>query len=121
MLYSPLQGRLLNPALPALSVQVRGKKQFGGSTRDPFKSLQRKLARQHQRRHAKVPLVSEERAQMQRIAPVTISSVGRSSVTAGVKKTRVPFVLVLSNYAIFLHTLPFRSIGCPVHSAGKIF
>lgn len=81
-LYSPLPGGLpplLGAAVPILSIQVRGKKQkFGGSTRDPFKSLQRKLAREHQRRHAKVPLVSEERAQIQRIAPVTVSSVGQS-------------------------------------------
>ena len=81
-LYSPLSGdlpQLLGATAPILSIQVRGKKQkFGGSTRDPFKSLQRKLAREHQRRHAKVPLVSEERAQIQRIAPVTVTSIGQS-------------------------------------------
>lgn len=81
-LYSPTAGVLWPlggiPA-PLVSIQVRGKKQqFGGATRDPFKSLQRKLVRKQQRTHAKVPLVSKEREQLTRLAPVTISSVGIS-------------------------------------------
>lgn len=79
-LYSPAAGLLWplsrTPA-PLVCIPVRGKKQqFGGATRDPFKSLQRKLVREQQRKHAKVPLVSKEREQMTRLAPVTISSVG---------------------------------------------
>ena len=70
-------GPVRNIPPPLLCTQVRGKKQkFGGATRDPFKSLQRKLARQQQHRHAKVPLMSDERAQMNRLAPITTSSLG---------------------------------------------
>ena len=80
-LYSPVATRVLSTVgripSPLVSVQVRGKKQkFGGATRDPFKSLQRKLARQQQMKHAKVPLMSEERAQSTRLAPITITSIG---------------------------------------------
>ena len=80
-LYSPVATRVLSTVgripSPLVSIQVRGKKQkFGGATRDPFKSLQRKLARQQQMKHAKVPLMSEERAQSTRLAPITITSIG---------------------------------------------
>ena len=79
-LYSPVTGRLPPLArtwVPLWSAQVRGKKQkFGEATRDPFKSLQRKLGREQQRKHAKVPLMSEERAQVTRLAPITASSIG---------------------------------------------
>ena len=81
-----LRSRLSLPVLPPLCRtlaaiqlnQVRGKKQkFGAATRDPFKSLQRKLARDQQRRHAKVPLMSEERSQIRRLAPITTTSLGQ--------------------------------------------
>ena len=73
--FSPV-GRI--PA-PLACTQVRGAKQkFGGATRDPFKSLQRKLVRQQQEKHAKVPLISDERTQQlqQSIAPITADSLG---------------------------------------------
>ena len=85
MVQKMLSSRFFPPVLPLLGRasapvqwnQVRGRKQkFGGSTRDPFKSLQRKLGREQQRKHAKVPLMSEERAQIRRLAPITTTSLG---------------------------------------------
>ncbi len=67
---------LLRPAVAAPGyVQSRGKKQkFGGITRDPFKSFQQKLARQQQRKHAKIPLKSEERRQKEMLMPINMTS-----------------------------------------------
>lgn len=65
--------RLTTPA-PTL-VQSRGKKQkFGGITRDPFKTFQKKLLRQQERRHAKIPLKSEERRQKDMLMPISMTS-----------------------------------------------
>ena len=105
----------LSPALPGLGRvpgplqwnQVRGRKQkFGGSTRDPFKSLQRKLGREQQRKHAKVPLMSEERAQIRRLAPITTTSLGPWCIKTS---------LVYSG-----ELLLYRTIGCYLRSIGKV-
>ena len=79
-LYSPNNGvlsLLRKMPTPLVCTQVRGKKQkFGGATRDPFKSLQRKLLRSQERKHAKVPLMSEERSQIRRLVPINATSLG---------------------------------------------
>lgn len=81
-LYSPATSPIGRLSAPLVCVQVRGKKQkFGGATRDPFKSLQRKLVREEQRKHVKVPLMSDERAQIMRLAPITTNSLGENELT----------------------------------------
>ena len=107
--YSPVATRVLFtvgriPA-PLACIQVRGKKQkFGGATRDPFKSLQRKLARQQQMKHAKVPLMSEERAQATRLAPIIITSIGEG----------------LLEHKSCRHCDLCRSAGGYLYSSGKV-
>lgn len=65
-------------AAAVLIIQTRGsKKKFGGITRDPFKTFQQKLHKQQQYKHAKAPLVSDERAQMKMDFPLNIQSLGR--------------------------------------------
>ena len=65
-------------AAAVLLIQTRGgKTKFGEITRDPFKTFQKKLYKQQQYKHAKTPLVSEERAQMKMEFPLNIQSVGR--------------------------------------------
>ena len=102
-LYSPVAGRLSPLArtwAPLWSAQVRGKKQkFGEATRDPFKSLQRKLGREQQRKHAKVPLMSEERAQVTRLAPITASSIGGCLFRSLLINYRV-ILFCLHNYCV---------------------
>lgn len=65
-------------AAAVLIIQTRGrKKKFGGITRDPFKTFQQKLHKQQQYKHAKAPLVSDERAQMKMDFPLNLQSLGR--------------------------------------------
>lgn len=74
---------MLPKSLPAISprsvvfVPRRGAKQkWGGITRDPFKSLQKKLQRKVTERHTKIPLKSEERAIREMHYPLNITSLG---------------------------------------------
>ena len=65
-------------AATVLVIQTRGgKTKFGEITRDPFKTFQQKLNKQQQYKHAKTPLVSEERAQMKMDFPLNLQSLGR--------------------------------------------
>lgn len=62
----------------ACFIQTRGKKQkFGAITRDPFKTFQKKLTRQQQKKHSLKPLMSDERAQMQLEVQPNITSLGQ--------------------------------------------
>ena len=65
-------------AAAVLVIQTRGgKTKFGEITRDPFKTFQQKLNKQQHYKHAKAPLVSEERVQMQMDFPINLQSLGR--------------------------------------------
>lgn len=58
-------------------VPARGKKQkFGGFTRDPFKTFQKKLAKKEAQRTEKVPLMSRERGERMLQYPYTVTSLG---------------------------------------------
>ena len=66
----------------AAFIPARGKKQdFGGFTRDPFKTFQKKLAKQQARRDEKYPLMSKERKQRNLLYPLNIQSLGRAVIT----------------------------------------
>lgn len=71
---------LLRPTCALTLAQRRGlaKQRFGGFTRDPFKTFQKKLARSQQRKHAKQPLESDERSQQNLQLPVNVQSLGES-------------------------------------------
>jgi len=59
-------------------VQARGaKKKFGGITRDPYKSLKRKLALAKGQKRAKIPLMSTERKDGMMEYPMNIKSPGQ--------------------------------------------
>ena len=76
-------------AAAVLIIQTRGsKKKFGGITRDPFKTFQQKLHKQQQYKHAKAPLVSDERAQMKMDFPLNIQSLGRYCLLTRPSKNR---------------------------------
>ena len=110
-LYSPAVTQVLSAAgripAPLACIQVRGKKQkFGGATRDPFKSLQRKLARRQQMKHAKVPLISEEKAQATRLAPIIITSIGKELPKHECRMT--------------CQWDPYRSAGGYLYSTGEV-
>ena len=73
---------LLRTTAAAVLIQARGKKQkFGGITRDPFKTFQKKLQRQGAQRHAKVPLKSEERGTIEMSLPINVASLGEEMHT----------------------------------------
>lgn len=59
-------------------VQSRGgKTKYGGITRDPLLDLKKKLGQQNQRKQAKIPLVSEERRQMELSYPINATSLSK--------------------------------------------
>jgi hypothetical protein len=56
----------------------RGAKQkWGGITRDPYKTFQKKLQRKVAARHQKIPLKSEERAVREMQYPLNINTLGQ--------------------------------------------
>lgn len=58
-------------------VPHRGAKQkWGGITRDPYKTFQKKLDRQTFQKNVKIPLKSEERAQKELLYPLNLNSLG---------------------------------------------
>ena len=82
---SPCRGLLavFRATTAASFIQTRGKKQkFGGITRDPFKTFQKKLMKQQRKTHSLKPIMSEERAQMELAQKPNLSSLGtyRSSL-----------------------------------------
>ena len=54
-----------------------GKTKYGGITRDPLIHLKQKLAQQNKRKHAKIPLMSEERKQMRVTLPINATSLSK--------------------------------------------
>ena len=59
-------------------VQTRGaKKKFGGITRDPYQNFRKKLTRQTQMKQSKIPLMSEERKQMNVTLPMNNTSLSK--------------------------------------------
>lgn len=59
-------------------VPARGKKQnFGAFTRDPFKTFQKKLAKNQNIRDSKLPLMSKEREQRSLLYPLNVQSIGK--------------------------------------------
>lgn len=62
----------------AMVIQNRGgKTKYGGITRDPLIHMKQKLSKQNQRKHAKIPLVSEERKQSLITLPVKTTSLSK--------------------------------------------
>lgn len=64
---------------PYLVIPRRGGKQkWGGITRDPFKTFQKKLERKNTQMMGKMPLKSEERALRDLHYPLNFQSLGES-------------------------------------------
>ena len=66
-----------NSSVPILLIPRRGGKQkWGGITRDPYKTFQKRLDRQRIYEQSKVPLKSEERALRDMDYPLNFQSLG---------------------------------------------
>ena len=75
----PVPTLALARSIPAsvVFIPVRGRKQkWGGITRDPYKTLQKKLQRKSAERHTKIPLKSEERALRDMQYPLNLTTLG---------------------------------------------
>ena len=76
---SPCTSRSLQHLPSSVCVlQVRGaKKKFGGITRDPYRTLKKKLVQEKARKVSKVPLVSSERREKMVEYPMNRTSSGK--------------------------------------------